>query len=65
MEKNVPEKKPKLCKRCKKNTAKDLICTSCKVELLNNYDSKIDWQTAYEIERIQLSAMRYIDRENY
>ncbi len=63
MEKNAADKKPKLCKRCKKNVAKDLICTNCKVELLNNYDSKIDWQTAFEIERIQLSALRYIDSD--
>jgi len=55
------EKKPKKCKRCKKNPSTDLICTNCKVELLNIYDSKIDWYTAFEIERIQQSVQRYMD----
>ncbi|MBN2612078.1 MAG: hypothetical protein JXB00_11025 [Bacteroidales bacterium] len=64
MENNNGQKKLKLCKRCKKNLSKDIICTACKVELLNNYDSKIDWQTAFEIERIQQAAMRYIDSDN-
>ena len=58
------KKKPRICKRCKKNSAIDLLCTTCKVDLLNLYDSKIDWQTAYEIEKIQRTAFRYIDN-NY
>ena len=58
------DKKQRLCKRCKKNLSTDIICTSCKVELINNYDSKLDWQTAFEIERIQQSALRYIDNDN-
>ncbi len=49
------------CKRCKKNIAIDILCTACKVDLLNRYDSKIDWQTAYEIEKVQQAAFRYID----
>jgi len=57
-------KKPKICKRCKKNTTTDLICTNCKVELLNIYDSKIDWYTAFEIERIQQSVLRYMENDN-
>jgi uncharacterized paraquat-inducible protein A len=58
------EKKPKMCKRCKRNPATDLICTDCKVELLNNYDSKIDWCTAFEIERIQQSVAKYTDDDD-
>ena len=61
MEKKAKGKKVRICKRCNKNVSEDLLCTSCKVELLNKYDSKIDWKTAFDIERIQQSAMRYID----
>ncbi len=61
MEKKTNAKKVKLCKRCKKNISEDLVCTSCKVELLNKYDSKIDWRTAFDIERVQQSAMRYME----
>ena len=64
MENRTGDKKQRLCKRCKKNLSTDKICTSCKVELINNYDSKLDWQTAFEIERIQQSALRYIDNDN-
>jgi hypothetical protein len=64
MEENEDKKKKiRICKRCKKNTAIDLLCTACKVDLLNLYDSKIDWQTAYEIEKIQRIALRYIDND--
>lgn len=59
------QQKVKLCKRCKKATGNDYICTNCKVELINRYDSKLDWRTAYEIERIQLGAMRYIDNDDF
>jgi hypothetical protein len=55
------DKKPKMCKRCKRKPATDLICTDCKVELMNIYDSKIDWYTAFEIERIQQSVLKYME----
>jgi hypothetical protein len=64
MGKKTNEKKPKICKRCKKNPSSDIICTSCKVELINIYDSKIDWLTAFEIERIQQSVLRYMENDN-
>ncbi|NJK86847.1 MAG: hypothetical protein HC906_13610 [Bacteroidales bacterium] len=51
----------KICKRCKKVSCTDLVCTSCKVELLTKYDSKLDWRTAFEVERAHMAAMRYID----
>lgn len=47
------------CKRCNKAASADLICQSCKNELLANYEVSSDWQTAYEIEKAQLTASRY------
>ncbi len=64
MGKKTDSKKPKICKRCRKNISTDLICTNCKVELFNIYDSKIDWHTAFEIERIQRSVLRYMDNDS-
>ncbi|MBN1598443.1 MAG: hypothetical protein JW894_09120 [Bacteroidales bacterium] len=59
-------KKTKLCKRCNKYTqSEDLICQSCKSELLNHYEASHDWQTAFEIERAQLNALRYRASYNY
>lgn len=61
MEKNNENQKVKVCKRCKKATGADILCTNCKIEVINKYDSKLDWRTAYQIEKVQQSAMRYID----
>ena len=47
------------CKRCRKPTDDELICQACKNELLGNYEASSDWQTAFEIEKAQLTAIRY------
>ncbi len=51
----------KICKRCNKNVTEDIICASCKNELLSKYDSRIGWKTAYEIEKISRYVMRKAD----
>ena len=53
----------RICKRCNRNFSKDLICTHCKIELVNHFDSKLDWQTAYEIEKVQRRTQRYLEDE--
>ena len=47
------------CRRCDGPASSDLICQNCKNELLSNYEASSDWQTAYEIEKAQLTASRY------
>ena len=47
------------CKRCNKPASADMICQSCKSELLSNFEATSDWQTAFEIEKAQLTASRY------
>lgn len=47
------------CKRCNGPASADLICQNCKNELLANYEVSSDWQTAYEIEKAQLTAFKY------
>lgn len=47
------------CRRCNGPASEDLICQNCKNELLSNYEASSDWQTAYEIEKAQLTASRY------
>jgi len=47
------------CRRCNGPAPEDLICQNCKNELLSNYEVSSDWQTAYEIEKAQLTALRY------
>jgi hypothetical protein len=49
----------KICPRCKKHETQDVICNSCKNELLSNYEVSSDWQTAYEIEKAQMIASRF------
>ena len=49
----------KKCKRCRKPVEEEIICQSCKNELLGNYEASADWQTAFEIEKAQLTASRY------
>ncbi len=57
------EKLGKLCKRCYKNPAVDIICPACKNELIAIYENKLTWRTAFEIERISKKAMRYTGNE--
>jgi hypothetical protein len=55
----VPDKLGKLCKRCYKNAAVDIICPACKNELIGLYDNKLTWRTAYEVEKASRKAMRF------
>ncbi len=53
------------CKRCNKAAGPDMICQSCKNELLTNYEVVCDWQTAFEIERATQTALRFrMDNED-
>jgi hypothetical protein len=52
------------CKRCNGPASADLICQDCKNELLANFEATSDWQTAYEIEKAQMTASRYQTEEN-
>lgn len=47
------------CRRCHKTASSDLICQSCKNDLLANFEATSDWQTAFEIEKAQMKASRY------
>jgi hypothetical protein len=49
----------KLCKRCYKNTASDIICPACKNDLIAIYENKLSWRTAFEVESISKKAMRF------
>lgn len=49
----------RLCKRCYRNYSKDIICPTCKNELIALYEGKLTWKTAFEVERISKRAMRY------
>jgi hypothetical protein len=62
-----PEAKPanKSCKRCNKHKTKDVICASCKNELLSSYENSIDWQTAYEVEKAHQNILKYKMREDF
>ena len=59
--KNKVQKK---CKRCNRNLTQDIICPSCKNELIAMYDNKLGWRTAYEIEKVSRSAMHYKQRHD-
>jgi hypothetical protein len=59
MKPSVSDKLGKLCRRCYKNSAVDIICPACKNELITLYDNKLSWRTAYEVEKISKNAMRY------
>ncbi len=58
---NRSERLSHRCKRCNKPAGADMICQSCKGELLANYEAASDWQTAFEIERAAQTALRYKD----
>jgi hypothetical protein len=59
MKPEISGKTGKLCKRCYKNAATDLICASCKNDLITIYENKLTWRTAYEVEKISKKAMRF------
>jgi RNA polymerase subunit RPABC4/transcription elongation factor Spt4 len=59
MNRKKPESEFKVCKRCNRHQTKDIICPSCKNELLSAYDNRIDWQTAFEIEQARRLAKKY------
>lgn len=52
------------CKRCNRRNTKEMICQSCKTELLSNYEATSDWRIAYEIERVQQYTARYIQKNS-
>ena len=54
----------KVCKRCNRHQAEDIICPSCKNELLSSYNNT-DWQTALEIEKAHNIAMRFRTDEDF
>jgi hypothetical protein len=57
------DKVKKLCRRCNKNYTNDKICPTCKNELITLYDNKLNWKTAYEIEKISRKVMLYTRNE--
>jgi hypothetical protein len=63
-EMNRNENKSHLCKRCCKPAGSDILCQSCKNELLTNYEASSDWQTAIEIERATQTALRFRNDED-
>jgi len=40
MSNSSPQSQKKVCRRCNKKVTDDIICASCKNELLSMYDSK-------------------------
>jgi len=60
----ISEKLGKVCRRCFKNPAIDIICPACKKELIAIYDNKVTWRTAYEIEKISKKVMRFSNNES-
>ena len=54
-----------ICKRCNKNFTEDIICQSCKNELLNHFEASSDWQMAFEMERATLVASRFRNDDEY
>jgi hypothetical protein len=54
----LPLSRKRVCKRCNKKITEDIICAGCKNELLSQYDSKIGWKMAYEIEKVSRHIMR-------
>jgi hypothetical protein len=52
-------KSKKSCRRCNKTTSEDLICPACKNELIALYDNKLNWRTAYEVEKVSRRALLY------
>jgi len=40
-----------LCERCRKTAAREIICSACISELLEEHEHRIGWRMALEIER--------------
>ncbi len=57
--------KKQTCKRCNKNFTADIICQSCKNELLNHFEASSDWQMAFEMERATLVAAKFRNDDEY
>jgi len=41
----------------------DIICPTCKSDLIALYENKLTWRTAFEIEKISRNAMRFTGNE--
>ena len=61
MSNSLPSRK-RVCKRCNRRITEDIICAGCKNELLSNYNSKIGWKMAYEMEKVSRQIMRITSR---
>ncbi|HES59551.1 MAG TPA: hypothetical protein ENO18_03885 [Caldithrix sp.] len=58
MKNALSSSRKRICKRCNRQITEDIICAACKNELLSQYDSKIGWKMAYEIEKVSRHVMR-------
>jgi len=56
--------KQRTCKRCNKNLTDDIICQSCKNELLSHFEASSDWQMAFEMERATMVASRFRNEDD-
>ena len=54
----ISKVRTRTCKRCNKKLTEDIICASCKNELLSQYNSQISWKMAYEIEKVSRYVIR-------
>jgi len=53
------EQHGKICRRCNRNVSLDSICPACKNELIALYDNKLNWRTAWEVEKVSRKARLY------
>jgi cytochrome c-type biogenesis protein CcmH/NrfF len=58
MSNTLPLSRKRICKRCNRRIAEDMICAGCKNELLTHYNSKIGWKMAYEMEKVSRHIIR-------
>jgi hypothetical protein len=58
MRNTPPTSRKRICKRCNKWATEDIICAGCKNELLTQYNSKISWKMAYEMEKVSRHITR-------
>jgi hypothetical protein len=58
MSNSLASSRKRICKRCNRRVAEDIICAGCKNELLTHYNSKISWKMAYEMEKVSRHIMR-------
>lgn len=54
----------RICKRCNRRNTTEIICQSCKTELISNFEVSSDWRIAFEMEKVQQYTARYFQREN-